>query len=183
MDVRGADMGAGGTPVSAGGDRDGRGGRTAMSPEPSAKRQESSCEKPGREPPQPTRREPTKRGRQKKTAEDRQHEAAVYAVMAHFEEETQLKRPTPVRVRRSAGQWWHPMVEICETCGWDVADASEIVDDALARLRKAQFIIADPNSILKTARAVMAERKRGAAVRERGGSAWVDKDGVVRMPS
>jgi hypothetical protein len=159
-----------------------------MAPEPSAKRQESSCEKPRREPPQPTRREPTKReptkrGRRKKTAEDRRHEAAVYAVISHFEEETQLKRPTPVRVRRSAGQWWHPMVEICATCGWDVAAASEIVDDALARLRKAQFIIADPNSILKTARAVMAERKRGAAVRDGGGRAWVDKDGVVRMPS
>jgi len=63
---------------------------------------------------------------------------------------------------RAKGQLWYaPLREICGLGHWDYRRIHELIDAACARLRKADCTISDPNSIIKTARAVGAERKRG----------------------
>ena len=63
---------------------------------------------------------------------------------------------------RAKGQLWYaPLREICGLGHWDYRRIHELIDAACARLRKADCTISDPNSIIKTARAVDAERKRG----------------------
>jgi hypothetical protein len=81
----------------------------------------------------------------------------------HFLERTGLPAPraASARERRAAGSlWWAPLREIAELAGWDVDVGRRLIDISLRRLDG--MTVSDPNSIIKTARAVSAENKGSA---------------------
>lgn len=80
---------------------------------------------------------------------------AVRAEVArHFVAKTNLQCPPSMNKLAKGRMWWSPIREICELAHWDVPLANRIVDDALNEL--AGLTVSDPNSIIKTARAVAA---------------------------
>jgi len=93
------------------------------------------------------------------------HDAIRRAVAEHFAKCTGLDLPaveTEAQRKSSGAAWWAPIREICELVDWRETDAQALVDTAIARLGKGQCSIAEPRSILKTARAIIGEVKRGA---------------------
>jgi len=109
------------------------------------------------------------------SADQRMKTAKRRAVIGHFENKTNLRCPQRGNGKQNKGVarlWWNPMREICELAEWDVARAQKIVDDALSKLDG--MTVSDPNSILKTARAVAA---KGVHV------PVLNKEGFVIMPS
>lgn len=91
--------------------------------------------------------------------EERQHRAVRAAVREFFEAESGLTIPSAGKTRHLGALWWAPIREICELNDYDLGAAKDTVKTALDRLRGKT--VSDPNSILKTARAVVGERKRG----------------------
>ena len=91
--------------------------------------------------------------------EERQHRAVRTAVREFFEVESGLTIPSAGKTRHLGALWWAPIREICELNDYDLGAAKDTVKTALDRLRGKT--VSDPNSILKTARAVVGERKRG----------------------
>jgi hypothetical protein len=76
----------------------------------------------------------------------------------HFRARTSLQPP---KRKSEAGElWWSPLREIAELAGWDAAKATGVIDECLNRARNT-FQVSSPKSILKTARAVVAERAAG----------------------
>jgi hypothetical protein len=99
-------------------------------------------------PPPTTPRQPSAKDRDRKALED------------HFVAVTGLQPPvcTTETDRRSAGnQWWKPLRILLEDLAKDdVAAAKRLIDQSVKKLRDGECTIADPNSILKTARALSA---------------------------
>ncbi|MFA5636901.1 MAG: helix-turn-helix domain-containing protein [Anaerovoracaceae bacterium] len=99
---------------------------------------------------------PRKRG---DAAKSRKQRAVRKAVHAYFVDETKLTIPKGLTNTRKGSLWWNPIRELCELCEYDLGEAKAMIDECLRRLQGKT--ISDPNSIIKTARAVGAERKRG----------------------
>ena len=76
-------------------------------------------------------------------------------VAQHFVAKTNLQCPPTLNAQTKGKLWWNPIREICELAHWDVPLANHIVDDALNEL--AGLTVSDPNSIIKTARAMAAK--------------------------
>jgi len=95
------------------------------------------------------------------SAEERQRRAVRTAAREYFEAQSGLSIPNDGKTSHLGALWWAPIREICEMNGYDLTAAKDTVKAALDRL--AGKTVSDPNSILKTARAVVGERKRGAA--------------------
>jgi hypothetical protein len=76
----------------------------------------------------------------------------------YFRSRTSLQPP---KRKSEAGElWWSPLREIAELAGWDAARATAVIDECLNRARNT-FQVSSPKSILKTARAVIAEQANG----------------------
>jgi hypothetical protein len=119
---------------------------------------------------------PTEQNSEKKraqSAEQRQHNAAQTAVREHFERRTGLHMPETGKRTGIATLWWNPIREICGLVDWDVGRAVRLVDATIDRL--AGLTISDPNSIVKTARALAAQGQGRARKRLPGGA--------IHMPS
>lgn len=94
-----------------------------------------------------------------------QHDAARRALAEHFSRITGLELPEPSteRERRAAGSaWWAPLREIGELIEWSEDDGAALIEAAVARLRRGRCTISEPRSIVRTARAVAGEARRGA---------------------
>lgn len=102
-------------------------------------------------PPPATPRQPSAKDRDRKALED------------HFVAVTGLPSPKQDSEsdRRAAGSlWWKPLrIILAELAKDDVTTAKRLIDQAVAQLRTGGCTIADPNSILKTARAINAESR------------------------
>jgi len=80
----------------------------------------------------------------------------------HFSEKTGLPKPEPktrVHAAEAGKLWYSPLREICELGGWDTYMSKLIVDKALERMDG--LTVCSPNSIVKVARAIVAESKIG----------------------
>jgi len=76
----------------------------------------------------------------------------------HFRARTSLQPP---KRKSEAGElWWSPLREIAELAGWDADAGISVIDECLNRARNT-FQVSSPKSIIKTARAVVAERAAG----------------------
>ena len=98
--------------------------------------------------------QPTKRVQ---SAEQQQHLAVRRCVLDHFEKITHLKQPqkgSGVSTKGIARLWWNPIREICALGEWDENIARKLVTQAVERLEG--LTVSDPNSILKTCRALAA---------------------------
>jgi hypothetical protein len=95
----------------------------------------------------------------KDSTDSRENKNAVRKRMElHFRARTSLQPP---KRKAEAGElWWSPLREIAELAGWDAANATAVIDECLNRARNT-FQVSSPKSILKTARAVVAERAAG----------------------
>jgi hypothetical protein len=107
------------------------------------------------------------------SAEQRQHNAAQTAVREHFEHRTGLHMPETGKRTGIATLWWNPVKEILGMVDWDVGRAVRLVDASLDKLEG--LTISDPNSILKTTRALAAQGQGRARKRLPGGA--------IHMPS
>lgn len=96
-----------------------------------------------------------------RTPQQRERAAQKKALRQYFESKTGLKIPTKGKKQGIARLWWNPAHEICELAGWDLSAAKKLVDAALAKLEN--MTVSNPNSILKTARAIAAKRGRPRA--------------------
>ena len=105
----------------------------------------------------------------------RQQNAMRRAVTEHFEQRTGLQCPERGTTKGIATLWWNPIREMCEGAEWDIDRAKRLIDLTLAKMDG--LTVTDPNSILKTSRAVVAEHRRSRAPRKRSA------DGAIRMPS
>ena len=93
------------------------------------------------------------------------HDAIRRVVAEYFSQRTGLDLPaaeTEAQRKSSGAAWWAPIREVCQLVEWREPDARALVDAAIARLRKGRCSIAEPRSIIKTARSIVAEVKRGA---------------------
>jgi len=80
------------------------------------------------------------------------------AVREHFTRRTGLRPPGgsgAKHKREVAALWWGPIAEICELAGWDVGAACKLIDAALEKME--ELTVSDPNSLIKTCRAVAGE--------------------------
>ena len=101
---------------------------------------------------------PEKKPKRKRTPKIQNREA----VIGYFLEKTGLPPPrykTEKEKRSASVLWWQPTDEIVELAEGDVSIAKNFVDASITRLNGKT--ISDMNSILKTARAVYAEKKTG----------------------
>ena len=104
-------------------------------------------------PRRPSPRQPSEMDRKRKTMED------------HFVAVTGLRSPdcTTEAQKRAAGhQWWTPLLEILKLADYDVPVGQRLVDQAVAQLRNGDMTVADPRSIIKTARAIAAKQRAKA---------------------
>jgi len=88
-------------------------------------------------------------------------QAVVKEVTAHFEQVTKLEQPTARENKSGLTQWYNSIREICSKSDWDPLEAIRVVDEALHRLDG--LTLSDPHSIIKTARAIIAEKRRASA--------------------
>lgn len=77
-------------------------------------------------------------------------------------------------------RWRDPARELLWLCNWDGAMAKKIVEEAYRRLRKNGMTIESLASVVKTARAIWAEKKGGSVNR---GEVRRNEDGSVTLPS
>jgi len=102
--------------------------------------------------------EPPPRGKRVQSAKQREQNRIRRALREHFTFRSGLSPPsvTSDGRRREVGRlWWAPLREIAELAGWDIDTGQALIDEALRRLE--ELTVSDPNSILKTARALAAE--------------------------
>ncbi len=81
------------------------------------------------------------------------------ALEEHFVAVTGLPSPkqdTEADRRAAGSQWWKPLRIILDLARGDVATGKRLIDQSVRKLRDGELTIADPNSILKTARAISA---------------------------
>lgn len=75
-----------------------------------------------------------------------------------------IPKTNTAKQERSAGQlWWAPLREIADLVEWDTGKARELIKSTVDHMRRNKLTIANPNSILKTAMAIHAERKNGGS--------------------
>jgi hypothetical protein len=99
-------------------------------------------------PPQKQKRKPTGRNAVKAELE------------TFFCEVTGIPPPATrtAKQRKSAGSlWWNPLLEMAEWCQDDVDRSKRLVREAVLRLRRKDYTVSGPSSILKTARAIFGE--------------------------
>jgi len=83
-------------------------------------------------------------------------------LMKYFLVKTGLPSPRD-EIKTMQKLWWSPLDEILKFSGC-IETAQDVVDRSVTRLRNKELTISDPNSIIKTARAIHAEiNKPGAA--------------------
>ncbi|MBU2685791.1 MAG: hypothetical protein KKF27_21330 [Gammaproteobacteria bacterium] len=102
---------------------------------------------------------PSKR---EKSPQRRQHDAVVQAMRDWFAKQTGIDPPTVKSANQRAGYsklWWNPLREIAEKASFDLAVGKDVIDESLMALKSVN--ITDPNSILKTARAIADKRRNG----------------------
>lgn len=83
-------------------------------------------------------------------------------IAEYFSSKTGLDVPNPKTAaqKKSAGKMWYaPIREICDLVDWNIIKAKGVIDMTLDRLDG--MTIANPNSIIKTSRAIIAEEKIG----------------------
>lgn len=131
-------------------------------------RDECACEPPGGDdqgtsaPEGRARASPE--GRKQTSPKQREQNAVRAALRVHFSEQTGLAPPgtrTDTQRREVARLWWRPIREIAELTAWDVNAGMALIDRTLERLQG--LTITDPNSILKTARALAAQDASGTS--------------------
>lgn len=86
------------------------------------------------------------------------------ALEKYFIAKTKLPRPqmeTAKQKRTAAERWWQPLRRIAELTDQDIVRGTKLIDAALQRLEG--LTISAPQSILKTAIAIIGERARGIA--------------------
>ncbi len=106
-----------------------------------------------------------------------QRRALIGELADHFSAQSGQPKPEPqTTAQHKAAQvlWWGPLGEIADMAGLDPAKSRRLIDLALKQL--AGLTVADPKSILRTARAIRYSRSPGGAPPQRG------TDGVIRMP-
>lgn len=111
--------------------------------------------------------------KKERTEGQRARDATQTAAREHFERKTGLTMPTGVDRKGIATLWWNPIREICGLVEWDTGRAMALIDAALLRLDG--LTVSDPHSIVKTARALVAEKKRKPGVQR-------DEHGGVVLP-
>ena len=100
--------------------------------------------------------------KKERTENQRIRDAAQTAVREHFEHKTGLTLPTGNNRKGIASQWWNPIKELLTMTDYDVGRATALVDAALLRLEG--LTVSDPHSLLKTARSLIAEKKRKSTI-------------------
>ena len=103
------------------------------------------------------------------SAEERRVKAVRTAAREYFEHETGLRIPKRGSKSGLGKLWWNPIQRICDLCGNDLEDTKHLIALALARMREGRLTIANPNSILNTAIAIDAERRRPGRERDSAG--------------
>ena len=99
--------------------------------------------------------------KRKLSPEQQEHNAQKKAIQEYFEQRTNLKIPRRGTSASIGKLWWNPVREICELADWNLDAAKKLVNQALAKLE--DMTVSDPNSILKTARAIAAKQGRARA--------------------
>ena len=100
--------------------------------------------------------------KKERTENQRIRDAAQTAVREHFEHKTGLTLLTGNNRKGIASQWWNPIKELLTMTDYDVGRATALVDAALLRLEG--LTVSDPHSLLKTARSLIAEKKRKSTI-------------------
>ena len=67
----------------------------------------------------------------------------------------------PPRNSEASELWWVPLREICELGEWDKVKINDLITRSYARLRENNLTISSPKSLLKTCRAIRAEKSNG----------------------
>jgi hypothetical protein len=108
-----------------------------------------------------------------RTETQRARDATQTAAREHFERKTGLIMPAGENRKGIATLWWNPIKEICGLVEWDTGRATALIDASISRLEG--LTISDPHSIVKTARSLVAEKKRSPGVQR-------DEYGGVNIP-
>ncbi len=95
-----------------------------------------------------------------KTREKTPRDLAVAELEKKFSALSRL--PVPIRQtdkqkKAAASLWWNPLGEIWELCDQDVGRAYTLIEKTYRQMHHEKLTISDPNSILKTARALNAQ--------------------------
>jgi len=103
----------------------------------------------------------------------------------HFSQKTGLKVPNPTsgkQRREAATLWYQPIREICELSEWSLFKGKSIIDMTLERLNG--MTVCAPNSIIKTARAIVAEASLGkGTLRPKGTHEMTDAEFLAHLRS
>lgn len=114
---------------------------------------------------EPVKEEPLKDMSLKKHSDNGRitHQNKIRKELAeYFSTKTGLEVPVPTneKQRREAGSlWYSPIREICELSGWDSYKGKTLIDHSIGRLDG--LTVCSPKSIVKTAKAIVAEAKIG----------------------
>jgi len=100
------------------------------------------------------------------SSEQRQRRAIQTAAREHFERVTGIRIPEKGKHSALGRLWWNPIREICGLADYDMEQVNKLISESVTRLQG--LTVSDPNSILKTARAIAGEWKRGISRAPRG---------------
>ena len=107
-----------------------------------------------------SRPEPREPRRERRVSpEQRKRKAVERGAREHFERATGISIPEKGKRSALGTLWWNPIREICGLVEHDMPQVNRLIDESLVRLKG--MTVSDPNSILKTARAIAGEWKRG----------------------
>lgn len=101
-------------------------------------------------------------GKESIAEEKRQQKVVRDALADYFSDRTGIQKPAPsVKKGFSAAQklWWTPLSEIGGKVGWNLDAGKKLIDETLEKLK--DCMIVDPNSILKSARALADKKSYG----------------------
>jgi len=111
----------------------------------------------------------------------KEQNASLKTLVEYFAKKTNLQLPSwdGRKGAESNLAWRQPLDEILCLVEWDVGRAQKLVDAALERLRSGErkLTVSDPRSIIRTARALRAERTQAKS------HARKDADGNIIMPN
>lgn len=71
----------------------------------------------------------------------------------------------PIRKSEAAELWWQPLREVAVLADWQEDIGKWLLFEAIQRLERNGMTISSPKSVIKTVRAIRAERDRGALKR------------------
>jgi len=109
---------------------------------------------------------PDSQRKRRVSPEQRQRRAIQTAAREHFERVTGIRIPEKGRSSALGRLWWNPIREICGLADYDMEQVNKLISESVTRLQG--LTVSDPNSILKTARAIAGEWKRGISRSPRG---------------